>query len=81
MVGAMHKNRFKAKLSGNRSPGMDEGSDLARARATLARLAEINARCSADMEHVLRQAQELRRELRDEARTSNNHVTSSRFPR
>jgi hypothetical protein len=70
--GAMNNNRIKSKLPGDCSGGMADLDELSRARATLARLADINARCSADVEKVLRQAQELRRQLLDEARISNN---------
>ena len=51
-------------------------ADPARARAALERLAEINMRCSADVERVLREAQELRRELIDDARISHRDKNS-----
>jgi len=64
--GAMHNNRVKSK-SADRFAGLDEP---ARLRAALERLIDIHSRCSADVERVLREAQELRRKLIDEARSS-----------
>jgi hypothetical protein len=72
--GAMNNNRIKSKLPGDCSGEITDLDELARARATLARLADINARCSANVEKVLRQAQELRRQLLDEARISKHDV-------
>jgi hypothetical protein len=64
--GAMQNNRVKPK-SADRFAGLDE---TARLRAALERLINIHSRCSADVERVLREAQELRRELIDDARNS-----------
>jgi hypothetical protein len=69
----MPNNRMKSKPSADWSAGM---ADPARARAALERLAEINMRCSADVERVLREAQELRRELIDDARISDRDTNS-----
>jgi len=61
----MSVNRVKSK-SADWSVVMDEP---ARLRAALERLIDIHSRCSADVERVLREAQELRRKLIDEARS------------
>jgi hypothetical protein len=45
-------------------------NDRSLARATQERLSKIRARYTGDMQNVLRQAKRLRRQLMDEARTS-----------
>jgi hypothetical protein len=62
----MHKKLVKSK-SDNRFAEIDEPVRL---RAALERLIDIHSRCSADVERMLREAQELRRKLIEEARSS-----------
>jgi hypothetical protein len=68
----MHYNRAKSK-SAERFAGPDEP---ARLRAALERLIDIHSRCSAEVEKVLQEAQELRRKLIDEARSSHHDGNS-----
>jgi hypothetical protein len=66
MVGAMHNKQSRTK-SDHRFAEIDEP---ARFRAALERLIDIHSRCSADVERMQREAQELRRKLIEEARSS-----------
>jgi hypothetical protein len=68
----MHNNRVRSK-SAERFAGPDEP---ARLRAALERLIDIHSRCSAEVEKVLQEAQELRRKLIDEARSSHRDENS-----
>jgi hypothetical protein len=72
----MRNNQIKSRLSGGLSIGADDGDEIARARAAFEKLADINMRCSADVERVLREAKELRRELIDDARISDRDANS-----
>ena len=68
----MHNNRVRSK-SAERLAGPDEP---ARLRAALERLIDIHSRCSAEVEKVLQEAQELRRKLIEEARSSHRDENS-----
>jgi hypothetical protein len=68
----MHSNRARSK-SAEQYAGPDEP---ARLRAALERLIDIHSRCSAEVEKVLQEAQELRRKLIDEARSSHRDENS-----
>jgi hypothetical protein len=72
----MKNMRFKSMLPGDQAEETASLDELTHARATLLRLAEIHARCSADMKKVLRQAKKLRRQLLVEARNSNHEGNS-----
>jgi hypothetical protein len=68
----MHSNRVRSK-SAERFAGPDEP---ARLRGALERLIDIHSRCSAEVEKVLQEAQELRRKLIEEARNSHRDENS-----
>ncbi|HKG74767.1 MAG TPA: hypothetical protein VKA79_11035 [Aestuariivirgaceae bacterium] len=68
----MHNNRVRSKFA-QRFAGPDEP---ARLRAALDRLIDIHSRCSAEVEKVLQEAQELRRKLIEEARSSHRDENS-----
>ena len=68
----MHNNRARSK-SAERLTALDEP---ARLRAALERLIDIHSRCSAEVEKVLQEAQELRRKLIEEARSSHRDENS-----
>ena len=72
----MSSNRIKSKLHDEGLGEAADAHDLTRARATLKRLADINARFAAEMEKVLQEAQELRRQLLDDARTADHDGNS-----